>query len=74
MTDRDTKVFRLTAEMTDLVDSKLLQKALDKTYEQYLLYHSVLRRGVFWYYLVMSEIKPKVVYRSVATLYSTVSL
>lgn len=60
MTNRDTKVFRLTAEMTDLVDSKLLQQALDKTYDQYLLYHSVLRRGVFWYYLVMSEIKPKV--------------
>ncbi|MEG0553163.1 MAG: alcohol acetyltransferase, partial [Carnobacterium sp.] len=61
MTNRDTKVFRLTAEMTDLVDPKLLQQALDKTYEQYLLYHSVLRRGVFWYYLVMSDIKPKVV-------------
>jgi len=34
MTDRDTKVFRLTAEMTDLVDSKLLQKSpWIKTYE-----------------------------------------
>ncbi|MCA9765214.1 MAG: alcohol acetyltransferase [Carnobacterium sp.] len=61
MTNRDTKVFRLTAEMTSIVDPKLLQKALDKTYEQYLLYHSVLRRGVFWYYLVMSDLKPKVV-------------
>ena len=61
MTNRDTKVFRLTAEMTDPIDSRLLQQALDKTYERYLLYHSVLRRGVFWYYLVMSDMKPKVV-------------
>ncbi len=57
---RDTKVFRLTAELEDEVDPVLLQRALDKTYAQYLLYHSVLRRGFFWYYLEMSDLKPQV--------------
>lgn len=60
MNNRDTKVFRLTAEMSELVDPDILQQALEKTYEQSLLYHSVLRRGFFWYYLAMSELKPKV--------------
>ena len=60
MTDFDTKVFRLSAAMEDSVDPELLQQALDKTFETYVLYHSVLRRGVFWYYLEESDLKPKV--------------
>lgn len=60
MTDVDTKVFRLSASVQDPVDSELLQQALDKTYEQYALYHSVLRRGFFWYYLEESNLNPKV--------------
>ena len=51
MTHRDTKVFRLSAEVTEMVDPELLQAALEKVYDQYRLYHSVLRRGFFWYYL-----------------------
>jgi len=46
-TDTDTKVFRLSAKTADPIDSNLLQKALDITFEQYVLYHSVLRRGIF---------------------------
>lgn len=57
-TNSDTKVFRLSAEMAHAVDPVCLQKALDKVYDRYLLYHSVLRRGVFWYYLEMSELRP----------------
>ncbi|CZQ93681.1 alcohol acetyltransferase [Trichococcus palustris] len=60
MTASDTKVFRLSAAMGDAVDPGLLQQALDKTYEQYVLYHSVLRRGFFWYYLEDSDLKPVV--------------
>lgn len=56
----DTKVFRLSAEVENLVQPDILQKALDKTYDQYALYHSVLRRGVFWYYLEKSDLRPKV--------------
>ena len=49
MTNSDTKVFRMSAELTDAVDPLLLQRALDEVYENYVLYHSVLRRGFFWY-------------------------
>ncbi len=58
--DTDTKVFRLSARVAGPVKPAVLQKALDKTFEQYVLYHSVLRRGIFWYYLEQSELKPKV--------------
>ncbi|CZR07506.1 alcohol acetyltransferase [Trichococcus ilyis] len=60
MTNTDTKVFRMSAELNDAVDPQLLQKALDEVYENYVLYHSVLRRGFFWYYLEESDLKPKV--------------
>lgn len=58
--DVDTKVFRLSAEIVDEIDPDRLQKALDKIYDQYVLYHSVLRRGIFWYYLEESDLRPKV--------------
>ncbi len=60
MTEADTKVFRLSAAVAEPVDPVLLQRALDKAYEQYALYHSVLRRGFFWYYLEESSLKPVV--------------
>lgn len=60
MSNRDSKVFRFSAEVSDIVDSDLLQQALNKVYDQYKLYHSVLRRGIFWYYLEESDLKPTV--------------
>lgn len=60
MTEVDTKVFRFSAAVEEAVDPSLLQQALDKTYEQYALYHSVLRRGFFWYYLEDSDLRPAV--------------
>ncbi|QCU77165.1 alcohol acetyltransferase [Citricoccus sp. SGAir0253] len=59
-TDADPKVFRLGAEVDHEVDPALLQAALDATYERYPLYHAVLRRGVFWYYLQDSDLRPVV--------------
>lgn len=56
----DSKVFRLSAELDDEVDPALLQEALDATYDRYRLYHAVLRRGVFWYYLQDSDLRPRV--------------
>ncbi|SNU00883.1 Uncharacterized protein, contains a NRPS condensation (elongation) domain [Ruaniaceae bacterium KH17] len=56
----DPKVFRLSAEMSDDVDPALLQRALDHTYDRYPLYHAVLRRGIFWYYLQDSDLRPEV--------------
>ncbi|MFB9070124.1 alcohol acetyltransferase [Citricoccus parietis] len=59
-TDADPKVFRLSAEMDHEVDPQLLQEALDATYARYPLYRAVLRRGVFWYYLQDSDLRPLV--------------
>ncbi|GAB3769142.1 alcohol acetyltransferase [Microlunatus parietis] len=58
--DADPKVFRLSAELDHDVDPRLLQVALDATYDRYRLYHAVLRRGVFWYYLQESDLRPLV--------------
>lgn len=60
MNSQDTKVFRLSAEMEETVDPDFLQQALEVTYANYRLYHSVLRRGIFWYYLEESELRPQV--------------
>lgn len=60
MSSVDSKVFRLSAEMVDEVDPELLQQALDRVFDQYVLYHSVLRRGIFWYYLEESDLRPQV--------------
>src|SRR5699024_3603551 len=59
-TDADPKVFRISAETDHEVDPYLLQQALDHTYNRYPLYHAVLRRGVFWYYLQDSDLRPVV--------------
>lgn len=61
MSTIDTKVFRLSGELHDEINPELLQQALEKVYAQYPLYHSVLRRGFFWYYLQRSNIQPQVV-------------
>ena len=58
--DVDPKVFRLGAELDHEVDPALLQDALEETYERFPLYHAVLRRGVFWYYLQDSDLRPAV--------------
>lgn len=58
--DADPKVFRIFAELDHEVDRELLQDALDEVYDQYPLYHAVLRRGVFWHYLQDSDLRPQV--------------
>src|SRR5699024_10686389 len=57
--DVDPKVFRLGAELDHDVDPALLQDALEETFERFPLYHAVLRRGVFWYYLQDSDLRPE---------------
>lgn len=58
--DRDTKVFRLVCELYEPVEPEALQQALDMTIEHFPLYKAVLRRGVFWYYLETSDVRPLV--------------
>ena len=57
---KDPKVFRLTCELFEAVDPEYLQKALDVTVEDYPLFKSIIRRGLFWYYLERSNIRPEV--------------
>ena len=58
--DADPKVFRISAEVDHAVEPRLLQQALEATYQRYRLYHAVLRGGMFWYYLQTSDLHPTV--------------
>jgi len=60
MTTRDTKVFRFSCYLKEAVDEKALEKAIPPTLESFPIYKSVLRRGVFWYYLEESTLVPSV--------------
>ncbi|MDO5560894.1 MAG: hypothetical protein Q4F95_15035 [Oscillospiraceae bacterium] len=56
----DTRVFRFGCELKFDVDSQALQDALDKTIQLYPHFLCVMRKGVFWYYLEQTELKPVV--------------
>ena len=53
----DTRVFRITCELKEEVDGELLQQALDRTVPDFPHFASVLRKGLFWYYLDSSNIR-----------------
>ena len=59
-TKRDSKVIRFSCELKEEIDPKLLQKALDKNMLTFPFYRSVLKRGLFWYYLDYSHLLPTV--------------
>ena len=56
----DTNVFRFYCELNDVIDHNYLQDALDKTIGQFPIFRSVMKKGLFWYYLEDSFIKPEV--------------
>ena len=51
----NTRVFRICCELAEEVDEKRLQEALDKTVKDFPYFNSVLRKGLFWYYLEESD-------------------
>ena len=57
---RDTKVFRFACELYEPVQPEALQAALDRTIEVFPFFRSVLKGGLFWYYLERSDIRPLV--------------
>jgi len=59
-TKRDPKVFRISCELYDDIDEGILQEALNATIEEYPVFLSCLKKGLFWYYLETSSIMPKV--------------
>lgn len=54
---QDTKVFRFVCELNETVKEETLQKALDLTLKEFPVFQTVMRRGLFWYYLEDSERK-----------------
>lgn len=58
----ETNVFRFTCELRDEeeIDPDILQTALDETMESFDIFRCVLKRGLFWYYLENSNLKPVV--------------
>ncbi len=55
---RNTKVFRFYCELKEEVVRENLQEALEITLNKYTLFKSVMRRGLFWYYLEHNEYLP----------------
>lgn len=56
----DTQVFRISCELYEPIDPAALQTALEQTIEAFPLYRSVLKRGLFWYYLEGTDTMPRV--------------
>lgn len=59
-TQTDTKVFRIACELKERIDKDTLQTAVEKTIEEFPIYKSIIRRGLFWYYLETSNLRPVV--------------
>ena len=55
-----SNVFRLSATLTDDVDTSVLQSALDVTVRRFPSIAARLRRGVFWYYLQQLSRAPEI--------------
>ena len=53
---KDSRVFRFYCVLKETVDADTLQRALDLTMEKYPLFRSVLRKGLFWFYMEPREL------------------
>ena len=53
---KDSRVFRFYCVLKEKVDGDRLQGALDLTLEKYPLFRSVLRKGLFWFYMEPREL------------------
>jgi len=56
----DSKVFRFSCELYDSAEPKVLQFALEKALQKFPFLKSVIKRGLFWYYLEESDLEPVV--------------
>jgi len=57
-TKSDTHVFRFSCELDEMIDGGILQKALDDTIEWFPVFNYVMKRGMFWYYLESTDLRP----------------
>lgn len=56
----DTNVFRVYCELNEYIEKDILQEAVNISIEQFPIYKTVMKKGIFWYYLEDSKIMPKV--------------
>lgn len=56
----DSKIFRFSVSLKEEIDKNILEQALIKTLEEYPIFKSILKRGLFWYYLEESDINVSV--------------
>ena len=56
----DPEIFRLSCEMREDVEPAALTRALEASLEDFPQFTDTVRRGVFWYYLEKSGIRPEV--------------
>ncbi len=54
----DAKIFRFSVSLKENIDANILKQALAKNLEEFPIFRSVLKRGLFWYYLEESHIEP----------------
>ncbi len=52
----DSKIFRFSVSLKENIDKSILEQALNKTLKEYPIFKSVLKRGLFWYYLEEADI------------------
>lgn len=57
---RDAKVFRIVCELKEPIQPQKLQEALDKTIDSFPGFQTVIKRGLFWYYLEHTDKMPVV--------------
>ncbi len=56
----DPEIFRLSCELNEEIDEGLLSSALTRALEDFPQFTDTVRRGVFWYYLEPSGVRPEV--------------
>lgn len=59
-TKKNTKVFRFYCELHEKIEVKYLQEAMEETLETFPLFKTVMKKGLFWYYLEDIEYMPQV--------------
>ena len=56
----DTRVFRFSCELKEIVDKDILQQSTEYALEEFPHFQSVMKKGVFWYYLEQTDLMPVV--------------
>ena len=56
----DPEIFRLSCDLREEVDPDALTRALENALEEFPAFTDTIRRGVFWYYLERTGIRPVV--------------